>query len=210
VPLPPPQPRRDDLPADDLPAYDALLERFGGVVEDEYFDSLLWSPQIAQHVSELGVIARARGEPGLGYTHADREWANMVLSEELRCWGVYHLHIPDAVALGVRPAAIRALRQGREEDLTPDERELTGFVRAVWRGEVTPGLYAEMERRFGGRGAVEYTAFLGLLAMTFTLIRAFHSYPTTEAEVDELLDSVLAGAYELPGAAEAQARDARG
>ena len=76
------------------------------------------SPLFMDLISELGVVARTRGEHPDSYSHAEREWADMVLSEELQAWGVYYAHIWDAVAVGVRPQAIQALRQGRDEDLT--------------------------------------------------------------------------------------------
>src|SRR6202022_201477 len=83
-----------------------------------YMGAMLNSPLIMNLVSELGVVLRTRGEQGNSFAHADREWVDMVLAEEFGCWGVYYGHMLDAVAVGVRPEAIKALREGRDEDLT--------------------------------------------------------------------------------------------
>jgi hypothetical protein len=187
----------------------AALEAMVGVGTDDiecdpddqvqpYMGAMLNSPLIMNLVSELGVVLRTRGEQGNSYSHADREWVDMVLSEEFKSWGVYYGHMLDAVAVGVRPEAIKALREGRDEDLTREELQLTRYVRQVVHGTVTPESYLAIEERFGRRGAVEYTAFIGFLILTIRLIQAFGAQPFPEEFVNELVERVVARDIALP------------
>jgi hypothetical protein len=164
-----------------------------------YMGAMLNSPLVMNLVSELGVVFRTRGEQGNTYEHKDREWVDMVLAEELDCWGVYYAHMSDAVAVGVRPEAIKALREGRDEDLTREELQLARHIRQVAGGTVTPDSYLAIEERFGRRGAVEFTAFVGFLIMTIRLIQAFGAQePFPEQFVNELVESLIRGEIELP------------
>ena len=106
-------------------------------------------------------------------------------------------HIPDALAVGVRIEAIEALRSGREEELTDDERELAAYIRDVVKGTVSDESYAAMERRFGTRGAAEYTIFIGFLQMTIRLHQAFGVPELRDAEMDEMLRAFREGRREL-------------
>jgi hypothetical protein len=166
-----------------------------------YMGAMLNSPLFMDLISELGVVARTRGEHPDSYSHADREWVDMVLCEELGAWGVYYGHIWDAVAVGVRPEAIKALRQGRDEDLTREELQLARYIRQVLRGTVTGDSYRAIERRLGRRGAVEYTALITFLIMTIRNMQAFGTQDAIPRDfVDDLIDRVIAGSVELPDA----------
>ena len=176
MPRPPLPPARDELPEADLTAYDAVVSRsatkFGGQLPP-YHAALLNSPPFAAALNELGRIARTAGERPGTYSHADREFVDQVCRPTGRPNVLQRLHIPDALAVGVRPEAIAALRSGREEELTVAERELAAYIRAVASGGVTDDAYAALERRLGQRGAVEYTIFIAFLMMTLRLFQAF-------------------------------------
>jgi hypothetical protein len=164
-----------------------------------YMGAMLNSPLFMELISELGVVARTRGEQPGSYTHADREWVDMVLCEELGAWGVYYAHTWDAVAVGVRPEAIKALREGRDEDLTRDELQLARYVRQVAHGTVTADSYRAIEERLGRRGAVEYTALTTFLLMTLRNMQAFGTQESFPREfVDDLIERMVAGTVELP------------
>jgi hypothetical protein len=164
-----------------------------------YMGAMLNSPEIMDHISELGVLYRNAGERGDGYAHADREWIDMVLGQELECWGVFYAHMLDGVSNGLRTQALRALRSGRDEELTPEELIKARHIRQVVRGTVTPESYAGIVELFGRRGAVEYTAFAGHLLMTIRLIQAFGAQDDFTAEmVDELITHIENGTVEIP------------
>jgi hypothetical protein len=221
----PPQPERSEIAPEELAAYDRVVARQAAynypetrklyppehLLESQahdaasgrvqpYMGAMLNSPLIMDLISELGVVLRTRGEQGNSYEHKDREWVDMVLGEELQAWGVYYGHMLDAAAVGVRPEALQALREGRDEDLTRDELQLARYIRQVVRGTVTPESYLAIEERFGRRGAVEFTAFVGFLIMTIRLIQAFGAQPRPEQHVNELIEMMVAGTVELPDA----------
>jgi hypothetical protein len=156
-----------------------------------YMGAMLNSPQPMRLISDLGAFFRARGQfPGT-YTHADREWVDMVLAEELGAWGVYYTHMFDAVAVGVRIEAIRALREGRDEDLTAEEFVKAKYIRQVARGTVTPESYEKIEQLLGRRATVEFTGFIGFLIMTIRLIQTFGAHQErTEQMVSELIGKI--------------------
>jgi alkylhydroperoxidase family enzyme len=195
-------PRREDVPEEERAAYDAVLERqlslaYAGRAAGSagpYFDVLLHSPALAKAISDGGRIFRTART----YSPADREWIDMVVSHELGCNRVLGSHMPDAVAVGVRPEAIRALRDGRDDDLTPDERELAAYIREVVHGRVRAESFAGIRKRFGDRGAVEFTSFVAWLMMTDRLMQAFHVPALSDEQLDELLQGFLDGTAEVP------------
>lgn len=165
-----------------------------------YFRALLHTPLIADHISELGVVYRTRGEAGDSYPHADREWVDMVVAQDLDCPFVQYVHLFDAVAVGVRPEAVRALRAGRLEELTPQERELTEYIRAVLGGTVTDDQYRRMEERVGVRGTIELTGFVGHLLMTMRIMQAVGGSEWPQEYVDELIEGLIDGTVKVPDA----------
>jgi hypothetical protein len=204
-----PQPPRSEIDPAELADYDYVVERFQRARRDRpeeirhehdagpYFGSLLWSPPFAAALNRLGAIARTRGESGQTYSHADRELVDQVLCADWQTTAVQRTHIPDAIAVGVRIEAIDALRSGREEELTDDERQLVAYVRAVESGTVTDELYAAVERRFGVRGAAEYTIFVGFLMMTIRLHQAFGAPELADDEIEAMLRGFREGSRPL-------------
>jgi hypothetical protein len=209
----PKQPSRDSVRPDELEAYERVVARqtsYGYLqagtgyeqarkpeeAAGPYFGALLLSPLIADHISELGVVYRTRGEVAGSYRHQDREWVDIVLGRELgfNMWG----HVADGMAVGVRPEAVLALFDGRDGDLTPDERLLTDYIRAFARGTVTPDLYRKIVQHFGPRGAIEYSAFIGHLLMTIRLCMAFSDSRTPDEEIVRKTKAVIAGEIKLP------------
>jgi 4-carboxymuconolactone decarboxylase len=222
MPHTPPMPPRDQIRPEEREAYDRLVERqtaygygdfvkrflhedvlraFPGNSVQPYFGALLNSPLIAGCMSDLGVVYRTRGEFADGMSHADREWIDMVMAEELRCNWVLYVHAPDAVAQGIRPEAILALLRGEEEQLMADEKLKADFIRAVNRGTVTQELYKAVESKAGGvRACVEFTAFCGHLLKTMRLIQAFGVEDISREQLIEFVQALADGKVSLPNA----------
>lgn len=195
------------FPAAHRDAVDAcLLRAIGGEADPQhevqpYMGAMLNSPQFMGLLSDIGAVARSKGDTEGSYSHADREWVDMVISQELGHWGIYYLHLLDAVGSGVRIEAIAALRAGHDDQLTDDELLLRDYVRAVIEGRVDANIYGRIEDRIGRRGAVEYTQLIGFLLVTVRLSQAFDAMPQFSPQmVDELLELVRAGEVELPNA----------
>src|SRR5262249_746564 len=139
-----------------------------------------------------------RGETDGSFAHADREWIDIVLGRELGSNSVVYAHTPDAIAVGVRPEAIRAVWEDREEELTDAERELAAFIRAVIHGRVTADQFAGIEQRLGTRGAVEYAACITWLVMTTRNLQALGFPDPADEEVSELIEQAVAGTAAIP------------
>ncbi len=206
------QPSRSEIAPDELEYYDKVAARGRNPnrlsspsrsLEDAghdlaYYGRLLLSPRMAYHLSELGGLVRAVGlRPG-SYSHADRELVDQVLCNYRKTNLVLLTHIPDALAAGVRMEAIEALRYGRDEDLTPEEREFATFVRQVVDLELTDELWDEMERRLGERGVLELTIFIALLNMILTLQSALKVPALSDEQVDQLIRDLKEGRRQVP------------
>jgi hypothetical protein len=205
VPRPPRQPTRDQVPEEDRELYDTVVRRFapdapaGEPFElGGYFGTLLNSPPFARPIVELGRLVRLRGHTPGSYSHADREWVDQVLCVDWKTNVVMPGHLTDAVAVGVRLEAIEALREGREEDLTEDERFLTAYIRQCATGTVTDESWERMVERLGVRGAVEYTLFVNFLQMIIRNMQAFGVHDPSAEEVDGMIRDLKEGRTELP------------
>lgn len=215
----PRMPERDEIPEAEVAAYDNVVARqeaydytpfvkrflhedvlraFPGTSMQPYFGAMLNSPLVARGMSDLGAVYRTRGETPDGMTHADREWVDMVIFEEVDCFWVVYVHAPDAVASGVRPEAILAVVRQRDDDLTPDERQKADFIRAVVRGTMTGDLYRAVEAKLGVRATVELTAFTGHLLKTARLMQAWGVRDITREQLDEFVSAIVDGRVELP------------
>lgn len=212
-------PDREDVREDERAAYDRVVaqqraynyvpfvstflhpkvrEAFPGDRLQPYFAAMLNSPLISAGMSDLGVVYRTRGEYDDGMTHADREWIDMVLCDELECFWVLYVHAPDAASVGVRPEAILALVEGRYDDLTPEEREKELFIRAVINGTMTEAQYKSVEKMVGVRAAVELTCFTGHLIKTIRIMQAFGVPDISRSDVTEWVQAIVDGKIALP------------
>jgi hypothetical protein len=179
-----------------------VTERTGRVHGDagqaaKYFGALLNTPPLAAAVTELGTQVR-RGQLRGTYTDAERELMDLALAVLLKSNAILPIHIPDALAVGVRPTAVEALLHGREAELDSSEQELVAYAGQFVTGEVTDEAYAALEERFGKRGAIEFNVVLGFLLMTIRLWQALGVPEPTDAEVAELFRQAISGAVSLP------------
>ncbi len=212
-------PDREDVREDEREAYDRVVaqqraynyapfvstflhpkvrEAFPGDRLQPYFAAMLNSPLISAGMSDLGVVYRTRGEFADGMTHADREWIDMVLCDELECFWVLYVHAPDAASVGVRPEAILALVEGRYDDLTAEEREKELCSRAGISGTMTGDRYTSVERLVGVRAAVELACFTAHLIKTIRLMQAFGIPDVSRSDVTEWVQAIVDGKVPLP------------
>ena len=215
----PPMPEREAIPPEELAAYDSVVARqaaydytefvktflhedvlraFPGTRTQPYFGAMLNSPLVAAGMSDLGAVYRTRGDTPDGMSHADREWVDMVVCDELECLWVLYVHAPDAVASGMRAQAILALIRKQDEQLSDDEKLKADFIRAVLRGTMTSNLYQAVEVRVGVRAAVEITAFSGHLLKTMRLMQAWGIPDITRTQLDEFVQAIADRRVSLP------------
>jgi hypothetical protein len=131
-----------------------------------------------------------------------------VMSDELGINWVLYVHAPDAAASGVRPEAILAVVQGRDEDLTDEERQKADFMRAVARGTMTAELYKAVEDELGARGAVELSAFCAHLVKTSRLMQAWGVPDISKEQLEEYVHAIVDGEVELPSGPRVPAKKA--
>jgi alkylhydroperoxidase family enzyme len=207
MPRPPQQPGTSEFTAaEDLAAYELLIARYrrdpdqpaDEVPVSPYFGALLNAPTFAAALGRLGTLVRTAGDREGTYSHLDRELVDQVLAPYLGTNVVMKTHVPDALAVGVRLEAIDALRAGRDEDLTDDERLLARYIRQVVDGSVDDATFDAIEARLGTRGLVEYTIFVALLQLIMRLYQAFGLPDPSDEEIDELIRQFREGERELP------------
>jgi hypothetical protein len=208
------QPPADSVAADEREAYDRVVGRqtaYGyaqgtpgyerrpaGAEAGPYFGALLRSPVIADHLSELGVFYRTRGDYPGSFTHKDREWVDIVLGQHFgfNMWG----HICDGLAVGVRAEAVLAILEHRPDALEPEEARFADIIRRFADGRLDEGEdWSFLAGHFGERGAIEYLAWLGHLTMTIRLVQAFiSSQAETDADMAVKVRRLLADGEPLP------------
>lgn len=173
---PPGLPSREEIPESEHADYDFMLTRIRGATEGNiatvagepyakrYFEAMTRSPCMAASISRTGTTSmNVPGSPGT-LTAADHEMIDAVLCLDSGYTFLLAGHAALAIQAGVRIEALEALRDGREESLTADERQQVRFIRAVRDGQVTDDLWAEIVSRLGSeRGAVEYAFFVCLV-----------------------------------------------
>jgi alkylhydroperoxidase family enzyme len=197
-------------------AYDRVAERENRILQDlpvttsqvildfkkaygisPYRSPQMWSPPLAEILSQLGRFVRA-GQLRGSYPHDLRELVDVVLSQECDYYAVLDTHIPDAVAVGTRPQAIAAVLRRQEDQLTERERNTVDFTRQVVRGEVQDELFHRMEQQLGRRGLVEFTGFICFLLFTLRYMEALGCPQPSRAELDRIVDGYLAGNTPAP------------
>ena len=175
----------------------------------DLFDALLHAPRVALKVIELGGALRSLGEIG-----ADRgaslpddfvEFVALVVFAQMHDEAVSNghefayrrpmlNHVPRAVASGVRPEAIQALRDRDDGALLPEEVELAAFVRAVLAGSVDDRRWARMQARLGPRRTIETASYALLDFFVCRLESALGLRDATEAELDALVKESMGDA----------------
>lgn len=193
MPWPPRQPPREEINSDERDAYEVAIQRSRrmGKTEPEkdagYYGRLMLTPKLGNQLSEVGRTVRSLGDRGDTYSHAEREFVDQVLSVDLKTNIVQSVHLNDAVATGVRIEAIEALRNGREERLTPEEAQLADFIRKVVGGRMDEPTWTAMEARMGERGTLEYAIFILFLQLTMRLMSAVGMPEMQEADIERML-----------------------
>lgn len=202
---PPEQPKRSEVPSEELEAFDTVIARMrrmagmgDGPVDDDfkagtYFGALLNSPSMCQIVAQMGTFVRTAGNREGTYSHADREFVDQILSKDWKTNVVQGVHVADALGVGVRLEAIEAIRFGHEEDLNDDEQLLAKWIRQVVSGQVDDETYAAMEQRLGTRGLVEYTGFVLWLQWTMRMMQALGTENPSDEEIDRIISELRAG-----------------
>jgi hypothetical protein len=172
----------------------------------DVFGPLLHAPRVALELLDLGGALRSLGEVGgdgkVGLPEDFVEFVAFVVFTQIHEEAVSRghaftyrrpmfNHLPRAVQSGLRPEAIRALRDRNDDALLPRERELAEFVRAVLTGSVDDRRWARMQDRLGPRRTIETVSYALLNFFFCRLESALGLKDATEAELDARLEECL-------------------
>jgi hypothetical protein len=195
--------------ADDRAAFREVHARLGGAFFTEksayppsdLVGPLLHAPRVARGILELGGALRNLGETGADGGSLGDDFAELVafvvfaqLHREATAAGRAFAylrpmvnHVPRAIGAGTRREAIRALLDGDDGALLPDEREVAEFVRAVLAGRVDDDCWARIQARLGPRRTIETASYALLDFFVCRLESAFGLRDATRAELDRLV-----------------------
>jgi hypothetical protein len=135
--------------------------------------------------------ATMKGQARGRFSRALHEWTDQVLAFDLSHENDLMLlgsHLPLAIAAGIDPDAIQALREGRIEELGPDVRQHLDFIRGVVGGTVTDECWQrEVELVGGERGTMELMCLVIQLFGRIRIAQAIGAKGMTNDELDAML-----------------------
>lgn len=181
--------RLPDLPLEALsPAqrqvHDAILAGPRGVVEGP-LKVWLRSAELASRAQELGAFCRYH----TGLPKRLSELAILITGAHWKAGFEWFVHVPAALAAGLDPAAVEAIRGGRRPAFAqPDEAALYDFTRELLETRrVDDATYARAVEALGETGVVELVGILGYYALISMTIAAFQ-VPLPAGEPDPFAD----------------------
>jgi hypothetical protein len=206
----PGRPVRDDLPEDQVEAWDQFSERLRGIQVSKFdnkyrhriaagYFGLMETPALSQVLLRGGRLTMAHQGKAGSFTAYDHEMIDLVLSFDAGHWGLVANHVAFAIASGISPETVEALRDGRESELADDDQKLVAFIRGVRDGHVSDENYDYMISRLGSRRGVAQLAFFVLNLLTHVrLIQFFNEPQITAEELEDVLTQLREGTWPLP------------
>jgi len=168
-----PLPRREDLETDGQRTYDRLADPAGGTLRGLRGPGgiQLHSPELSRRSRPLNHYLRY--EAGLG--GRARELAILTTARELGSQFEWTAHEPAALAEGISPEVVDAIRYRRDtRRLAEADATVIDLGREIFGArKVAPATYARALQQFGRRGLVDLVALMGNYAATAALLTAF-------------------------------------
>ena len=131
----------------------------------------LHSPALADRAQALGAFCRY----GTSLTPRLSELAIITVGAYWRAGFEWHVHAPLAVAAGIDPAAVEAIRTGATPSFTqPDEAAVWRFAHYLLHDRAVPdSVYREAETRLGSVAIVDLVGLIGYYGLISMTINAF-------------------------------------
>lgn len=167
----------------------------GDVYQRRYYEAWTNYPTLFKAMWSLGRALQSEKEKPGQYTLTDHEMIDIVLAIDPPGYTVLLPgHTATAVSAGVRIEAIEAIADGREEDLTEEERLQVDFIRAVRDMTMTDDLWDRMVARLGSaRGATYFAYFVCYLRFGQQMMQVFGSPTMPMSEWREFLQAIKTG-----------------
>jgi len=179
-------------PEDD-PVGDARIRVDGKGYSVTYWEGFTHAPDLFCALWAIGrAVQKHQGAPG-GYKLVDHEMIDMVLGFDSGYLAYHGGHTANAISAGVRYEALEAMADGREEDLTDDERQQIEFIRAVRDLKMTDDIWNRMVDRLGLRGAIEFAYFVCYLRFHQQMMWVFGMAAISLEDWRELLAQYKSG-----------------
>jgi 4-carboxymuconolactone decarboxylase len=178
-------PRLPDLDAATLtPAQRTVFERIATGPRGRVEGPLrVWvnSPELAETAQALGAFCRY----GTSLPQRLTELAILVTGAHWQAGFEWFVHAPLAIAAGINPAAVEAIRKGGLPVFDkPDEAAVYAFAHdLVTTRKVPPAVYADAVRHLSAQGVVELVGVLGYYALISMTIVAFE-VPIPDGETE--------------------------
>lgn len=206
----PPMADRGDMPPSELDDYDYTADHArnwvarigdkrpridGEVYQRRYYEAWTNTPSLFKAMWSLGrVLQSEKCKPGQ-YGLTDHEMIDIVLAIDPPGYTVLLPgHTATAISAGIRIEAIEAIADGREEDLTDDERLQVEFIRAVRDTTMTDELWDRMVKRLGSvRGAIYFAYFVCYLRFGQQMMQVFGSPAMPMPQWREFLNDIKEG-----------------
>jgi len=163
---------RDLAPADMTTEQRAVVDAIVAGPRGELggpFPTLLRSPELADRVQALGETIRFRSS----LPPTCRELAILAVASHWNAAFEWRTHSEIALEVGVEPAAIEAIHEGRHPDLPAGERAAYAFVREVVEtGRVSEEAFAAAHEAFGDQGVVDLLGLAGYYTLLAFVLNA--------------------------------------
>jgi len=176
-----PLPSRAEMTPAQQQVYDEVVSGPRGAVVGP-LRAAIHNPELAQRWSALGEVLRfettlPKRLNELAILVTGRRWTSQL---------EFLVHARAALAAGMSPAAIEAIRLGRPPTLNVEEAEVYEFARQLQQtGRIPLPAYRSVEARWGVQGVVELTAVIGYYTMVSMTLNA-HEIPLPAGEEEPL------------------------
>jgi 4-carboxymuconolactone decarboxylase len=159
-----------ELDVDQRRVYDAIIAGPRGQVQGP-LKVWLQSAQLADRAQALGAFCRF----GTSLPPRLSELAIIITGAYWRAGFEWFAHAPIAIKAGIDPAAVEAIRTGKEPTLKqPDEAAVYAYAHELLTAhEVSEPTYQNALARLGKKGVVELTGILGYYGLISMTIKAF-------------------------------------
>jgi 4-carboxymuconolactone decarboxylase len=159
-----------ELDADQRRVYDAIIAGPRGQVQGP-LKVWLQSAQLADRAQALGAFCRF----GSSLSPRLSELAIIVMGAYWRAGFEWFAHAPIAIKAGIDPAAVEAIRSGREPTFAkPDEAAVYAFAHELLATRaVSDATFQNAIAQLGRKGVVELTGILGYYGLISMTIKAF-------------------------------------
>lgn len=120
--------------------------------------AMLQSPRMARLWTAFGDFYQTAQQRGT-LTNRDREMAEMAMIALSKTpWQIGHITV--AIGAGLAPSDIKAIFDGRLDELAPEDRQIVDCAQAIVREELDREMYERLANRLGAKTAMEFLGFV--------------------------------------------------